>query len=193
MSDEFRSVSVTVQELAKGISKLDQKLSDLKTIVTTINTPTPPPAANDPNKPPAGVTAEGLFQNAFRDYSGGKEELALAEFADYLKYFPESEKAPDAQYYIGQIYDHGKMYKDAVQAFDAVLKYPPNPRAGDAMYMKGVDLMKDGQKTEAAKALKEFIERFPTHGSVLNARGRLRELGVNPPGARPSQRKKGSQ
>ena len=42
---------------------------------------------------PPGVSAESLWLNAFRDYSSGKDELAMNGFNDYLKYFPAAENA----------------------------------------------------------------------------------------------------
>jgi TolA-binding protein len=194
MSGDLGSVQTSFAELNRLVRKLDEKLTDIKTAVTTLNQPqAPPPGATDPSKPqvPAGLSAETLYPTAYRDYSGGKESLALQEFADYLKYFPDTANAPAAQFYMGQIYDHAKQYDDAVQAFDAVLKYPENSRTGDAFYMKGVVLLKAQNKPEALKVFREFVDRYPTHASVVAAKGHIRELTATP--ARSNQKKKGSQ
>lgn len=114
----------------------------------------------------------------------------MMEFTDYLKYFPQSENAASAQYYIGQIYDRAKQYDDAVQAFDAVLeRYPDNPKTPDALYYKGVDLMKGGHRAEAADDFKDFLEQYPTHSLARNAREHLKELGASATSARRTKKK----
>jgi TolA-binding protein len=132
-----------------------------------------------------------LWQNAFRDYSSGRDELAMMEFSDYLKYFPQAENAASSQYYIGQIYDRAKQYDDAVQAFDAVLeRYPDNPKTPDALYYKGVDLMKGAHRAEAADQFRDFLARYPTHSLARNAQGHLKELaGSTPPPVRRTTKK----
>jgi TolA-binding protein len=178
---------------------MDNKLSDISSAVRTLSTPppAPPPAAGTvgasapPPAPPPGVSAESLYQNAFRDYSTGKDDLAMSEFTDYLKYFPQTENAPAAQYYVGLLYDRAKQYDDAVDAFDAVLeRYPDNPKTPDAMYYKGVDLMKGSHRTDAAAEFKEFLARFPTHNLARNAQAHLRELGLSTTPSAPRTRKK---
>ena len=189
-TDELRSLRENVAELSSRFGTLDNKLADISSAVRTLSTPpaVPPPAngAAAVPTPPPGVSAESLYQNAFRDYSTGKYELAMSECIDYLKYFPQTEYAPAAQFYIGIIYDQAKQYDDAVQAFEAVLeRYPDNPKTPDALYYKGVDLMKGGHRTDAAAEFKEFQSRFPTHNLAAKAKEHLRELGLSAAPAAP--------
>ncbi|MEQ1884237.1 MAG: tetratricopeptide repeat protein [Bryobacteraceae bacterium] len=188
LATDTRAVRENVADLSTRLGKLDNKLEDISSAVRTLNTSTsvapPPPAGAPPGTasapaPPPGVSADSLWQNALRDRSSGKDELAMNEFNDFVKYFPMSENAPIAQYYIGDLYDRAKQYEDAVQAFDAVLeRYPENSRTPDALYMKGVDLMKAGRRTDAATEFKDFLERYPTHALAPKAQAHLRELGV---------------
>ncbi|MEQ1948268.1 MAG: tetratricopeptide repeat protein [Bryobacteraceae bacterium] len=188
LATDTRAVRENVADLGARLGKLDNKLEDISSAVRTLNTPTsvapPPPAGAPPGTaagppPPPGVSADSLWQNALRDRSSGKDELAMNEFSDFVKYFPMSENAPIAQYYIGDLYDRAKQYEDAVQAFDAVLeRYPENSRTPDALYMKGVDLMKAGRRTDSATEFKDFLERYPTHALAPKAQAHLKELGV---------------
>lgn len=194
-ADELRSLRENVAELTSRFGTLDNKLADISSAVRTLSTPpaVPPPPAGvaAAPAPPPGVSAESLYQNAFRDYSTGKDELAMSEFIDYLKYFPQTENAPAAQFYIGIIYDRAKQYEDAAQAFDAVLeRYPDNPKTPDALYYKGVDLMKGSHRTDAAAEFKDFLARFPTHNLAAKAQGHLREMGLSAAPAAPRRTKK---
>ena len=154
MSGDLRSVRENVAELVRHMNDMDAKVKDLSDAVRSIQTPIapPPPAAGGAagtaqqatDGPPAGWSAELAYQNAYRDFQGKKDDLALEEFAQYVKYAPQSENAPNAQYYIGMIYFRGQQWADAAKAFDAVLeKYPKNPKTPDAEYMKACALMND--------------------------------------------------
>jgi len=127
-----------------------------------------------------------------RDYSSGKDELAMDEFNQYLKYFAQTENGPSAQFYIGQIYDRAKQYEDAAEAFDAVLeRFAENPKTADALYMKGAALMKAGRRTEAATEFRNFLKRYPNNDLAAKAQANLRTLGLSAPApARPSSARK---
>jgi len=186
-ADDVRAVRENLAALTSRVANLDNKLSDISSAVRTLSQPSAPPpppssgappAAGAAPMPPAGTSAESLWLNAFRDYSSGRDELAMMEFNDYLKYFPTAENAASAQYYVGQLYNRAKMFDDAVQAFDAVLeRYPDNPKTPDAMYGKADALAHGGHKSEAAAEFKEFLARFPTHSLARNAQAQLRDLG----------------
>src|ERR1700676_2413757 len=125
MSEDFRNLRETVNDIGARIGKLDAKVTDLQNMVNVVKAPqvappsspggttgTPPngatsnmpPATSGPVTPPAGLRAESLYSNAYRDYVGGQYDLAMSEFTDYIKYFNETEWAPNSQFYIGNIY-----------------------------------------------------------------------------------------
>jgi TolA-binding protein len=184
-NDDTRAIRESVTALSNRMNALDNKLADISSAIRSAAAaaaPPPPPASADGTPaapaPPPGVSAESLWQNAFRDYSSGKDELAMSEFTDYLKYFPQqTESAAAAQFYIGNIYDRAMQYDDAVQAFDAVLeRYPENPKTPDALYQKGVDLQKAGRKTDALTEYKDFLAKYPSHSLAAHAQEHIREL-----------------
>jgi TolA-binding protein len=186
-ADDVRAVRENLAALSNRVANLDNKLSDISSAVRTLSQPAAPPPPTSGAPPaagaapvaPAGTSAESLWLNAFRDYSSGKDELAMMEFNDYLKYFPAAENAASAQYYVGQLYNRAKMFDDAVKAFDAVLeRYPDNPKTPDALYGKADALAHGGHKAEAAAEFKDFLARFPTHSLARNAQAQLRDLGT---------------
>jgi len=189
-SEDLRAIRENVAALNTRLGSLDNKLADISSAIraSAASAAPPPPGNGAPGAPapPPGLSAETLFQSALRDSSSGKDELAMMEFTDYLKYFPQqTENAAAAQYYIGTLYDRAKQYDDAVQAFDAVLeRYPENPKSPDALYMKGVDLQKAGRKTDAVTEFKDFLTRYSTHSLASNAQQHLRELAPAPRSAK---------
>jgi TolA-binding protein len=186
MSGDFSAVRENVRELGRRITEMDTKLTDLLTAVRTINNPvTPPPPANGvpmaqaKEGPPAGWSAELAYNTAYHDFNSKKDEQAIEEFAQYVKYAPESENAANAQYYIGQIYYRGEQWEDAVKAFDLVLdKYPPNSKTQESQYMKGCALMKAGHNSAAGAEFKNFIAKYKDSPRARDARAHLVELGM---------------
>ncbi len=185
MADDFRSVSTTVAELLRRMGALDTKLTDISSAVRTLSAPPvapPPPTGAQgsiPSGPPPGMSAETSYQTAYRDYNGGKYDLALQEFGEYVKYFPDSANAPSAQYYIGWIYFNGQQYEDAVKAFSAVLDYPENPKTPEALYYKAASLMRAKHPTEAAAAFNQFLRKYPGNEHVAQAHSNLKALGMD--------------
>jgi TolA-binding protein len=191
MSDDFRSVSTNVADLVRRMSALDTKLADISSAIRTLSTPPagPPsaPGATQSQAPagPPVPSADMLWQNARSDYSGGKYDIAIQEYSDYLRYYPDTENAPSAAYYIGYIYYNNMQYDDAVKAFDKVLAMPENQKSAEALYYKAVSLMKqDGHKTEAGVAFKEFVKKYPHSEHLAMAHTFLRNLGLEPRAAK---------
>jgi tol-pal system protein YbgF len=188
-AEELRSTRENLADLSRRLSNLDNKLADISSAVRTLNTPAvapPPPEATTPS----GVSAEALWTKAVKDYTGAKDKLALSEFAEFLKYFPQNPNAAEAQYYMGLIYDHGEQYDDAAQVFTAVVeRYPDSPKAADAMYMKGVEYQKAGSDKEAIAAYRAFVKQYPGHANTAKAQARLRALTAGP-GAKATKKRK---
>jgi TolA-binding protein len=197
MSNDFRSVRENVAELVRRMNDMDGNVKDISSAVRSLAAPqaAPPPvvapgagntAQQVPDNCPAGASADLLYTNALGDYNGKKDETALQEFAQYVKCYKQSANAPNAQYYVGQIYYRTQNWPDAVQAFDAVLEqFPKNSKTADAQYYKACALMNDHKKTDAAKEFRNFIATYSDSPKVKDARVHLRELGMDSPARRP--------
>ena len=111
----------------------------------------------------------------------GKYDIAFQEFSDYLKYFSNTDLAPNAQYYIADIYYRKADYENALMAFDAVLeKFADNPKTPDARYMKAVCLMKLGKNDSAAREFRDIYTLYVTShpDTAAKAKAQLREMGL---------------
>lgn len=190
MSTEFQGVRESVSDLTERMSKIQAQLVDISNTIRTLQAPPAPPsgAAGSPSAaagPPAGISPSQLYESALRDRSGGNLDLAMQGFQEYLKWFSNTELAPNAQFYIGQIqYDRGDL-PGAVQAFDAVLeKFPENNKTADAMYMKGMALLKSGQRTQAAQEFLTVIQKYPNAEVTAKAKAQRKALGLSVPEAK---------
>jgi tol-pal system protein YbgF len=193
MAEDFRAVRESVLDMNTRMGKLDAKMADLQNLVSTMGRPQAPPPGTSPTGdlgtgpttqvptgPPAGMQAGTTYTNAFRDYRSGKYDLALQEFGDYLKYFPKTELAPNAQFYLGDIYYRKGDYESAVPAFDALLEqYSENSKTPDAHFMKGMSLRKMEKRDAAAKEFREVYTKYPDSEVAPNAKEQLKLMGLS--------------
>ncbi|HZT37211.1 MAG TPA: tetratricopeptide repeat protein [Bryobacteraceae bacterium] len=185
LTEEFRSVREAITDMNARLSKLDAKVTDLANAARTIQNPPPAPGSTGgpsgaSGGPPPGASAEATYQAAYRDMTGGNLDLALQEFSDYLKWFPQTDYAPNAQFYIGDIYYRKADLNNAIAAFDAVLeRYSENPKSLDARYMKGLALVQAGKPTAAAKEFRQIVEKYPGTEQAAKAKAQLRSLGYS--------------
>src|SRR5262249_58943331 len=99
-----------------------------------------------------------LFGSAQSVYWAGSYELAIYGFTDYIKSFPKSDKADDAQVLICNAYLTDGKYDKAVEACDiAIRTYPTGDKIPEAYYRKGVALQAlkntDGAREAYAQAI----------------------------------------
>lgn len=187
----FSDLRDTVADLSARMGKLDAKITDLQNSIQLGGSrPSPPasgagggPTAGMPpatGGPPPNMSADTTYSSAYRDYQGGNLDLALQEFTTYLQYFPTTQLAPNAQYYVGDIYYQKGDYEDAVKAFDAVNeKFGDNNKTASAHFMKGRAMVKLGHRDAAAKEFREVATRAADPDLVAKAKAQLREMGLS--------------
>jgi TolA-binding protein len=200
LSNDLRTVQQAVSDLAGVMSRMQAQLTDLGNAVKLINTPPAAPpqqGGSTPGGTPGGpgtaevppIPANALYDNAMRDKGSGKLDLALQEYADYLKWYGNTDYAPNAQFYIGMIHYGQGNYEAAVKYFDMVLeRYQDNNKTPDARLYKGKSLVRmQGHRTEGADEFKELIKRYPNTDSAKLACTELTSLGLRcpPPAAAP--------
>ncbi len=201
-SEDVRTLRDALADLSGRLERIDAKLTDLKNQLQIMQNPPPAPGAitpgtnpqgvagqpgqtttqpGGPTGPPAGISAAQAYTDAFRDKQSGNVDLAYHEFQQYLSYFPNTEYAADAQYYLGEIDYNRHSYKAAIEEFDAVLeRYPDNRRTRDAHLMKGLALAKDGQRTKAMQELHSLIQNFPNSEQARRAQAALHDSSLFP-------------
>jgi TolA-binding protein len=201
MSNEFQAVRVTIDDLGSRLGKLQQNLVDLNQTIKVIQAPpsAPPPAGGTSGPGSASMggspsaNAETIYSSAMRDKNGGNDDLALQGFNEYLRFYGNTEMAPNAQYYIGEVFYNRKDYDNALKAFDLVLeRYPDNNKTLDATYMKGRTLVQMGERSKGADEFRTVVNKAPRSELASKAKAQLASMGlsVNAPAKRAPVRKK---
>jgi tol-pal system protein YbgF len=124
---------------------------------------TPTTATAAPVTPAAaiGTTPRRLYETAYADYTAGQWSLAVQGFETYLKTFPKSDLADDAQYYIGEALAGDSKFKEAVAAYERVVSdYPQSDILPEAYYKVGSTYERLGQPDKARAAYEYAVKHF---------------------------------
>jgi tol-pal system protein YbgF len=140
------------------------------------------PAPVAPVGPAAtGTTPRRLYETAYADYTAGQWTLAIQGFETYLRTYPKSELADDAQYYIGESYSGDSRFREAAAAYERVISdYPQSDILPEAYYKVGITYERLGQPDKARTAYEYEVKNFPETDAGRLARQRLDGLNRRP-------------
>ena len=128
------------------------------------------------SKPPS-LGAEGLYDKAFQLYRGGKFEEARAEFSSYLKRYPKTDLADNAQFWLGECYYSEKKYREAIAAYEKTIKdYPKSDKVSSALLKQGMAFLELGDKTAGKILLKKVVKGYPQSNQAKIARNKLTRI-----------------
>lgn len=180
LSGQIQALNDTMDELKVRLTKLSKQLEDMQTAQQSMaaqQTQAQQQAQAIAQAPAPDV----LYNNALRDYNGAKNELAIQEFNDYIKFYPNTDLAGNAYFYLAEIQFKAGDYQKAVPNYDLVLQnFPSGNKAAAAQLKKGFALLELGKEDEGTQELKHVIQRYPRTNEATQARERLRKLGPAP-------------
>jgi len=128
--------------------------------------------------PPLGALgSEELYNKAMKLLKGGEVGQAILEFEKYIREFPHSELADNAQYWIGEAYYAQKEFSRALMEFQKVLThFPRGDKVPDALYKIALSYLEMGQKEKARAELKKLISQHPGSAPASLARKKMAEI-----------------
>ena len=157
---------------------LDQRLSELaKTAQTAPAVAGTPPAAAVAT-PPVDPQAESAdYEAALKLFRDGNHAGAIAGFKAFLKTYPDSALAPNAQYWVGYSYYALKDYKSSLaQQQKLVAAYPASAKVPDAMLNIAANQIALKNVAGARKTLEELVAKYPGTPAATQASRRLSAL-----------------
>lgn len=116
--------------------------------------------------------AEALKLLEQKDYRG-----SIARFKEFLKKYPKSDYADNAQYWIGEGHYALKEFDQSILEFDAVRrKFPKGDKVPAALLKMGFAFAELGDKVDARLILQELIDRYPQSEEAVKARQKVKTL-----------------
>ena len=178
LSGQIQALNDTMDEIKVRLAKVTKQLEDMQAAQQSLAAQQTQQQAQQQamaQAPPPDV----LYNNALRDYNGGKPDLATQEFSDYIKFYPNTDLAGNCYFYLGEIQFRAANYQQSAQSYDQVLQnFPSGSKAASAQLKKGFALIELGKQDDGVSELRHLIQRYPHAPEALQARDRLRKLGV---------------
>ena len=183
LSEELEAMRLTVQALqAMQQSALaPPPISDPNAPVDPAAPPPAPVVAAPPVPSTAGLSPTRMYETARADYFAGQWASAINGFEAFLRTFPRSEQADDAQLNIAESYYSQNQFPEAIAAYNLVIQnYPGSNSVPTAYYKRGLAQQQAGQ-TDAARASWETVAKsFPDSDEGRLAKQQLSRIGTKP-------------
>ena len=181
LSGQLQALNDSLDELKARLGKVTTQLETMQQTQQTLaaqasqQAQTAAQQQQQLNVPPPDV----LYNNALRDYNGGNVDLAKQEFSDYVKNYPNTDLAGNAYFYLAELAFKAGDYPTAIKGYDQVLQtFPDGTKAASAELKKGLAQIESGQKDAGISTLRHVVQRYPRTNEAMQAKDRLRKLGV---------------
>jgi TolA-binding protein len=175
MGKDLRAIRERVDDTNVRVSNVREEIEALRSSISAAPPPSTISAApTDPNAPPVpvpapttgtpsstlGLSPTRMFDTARADYAAGQWSLAVTGFDAFLKTFPRSEMADDAQFLIGETYYAQNRWMDAISAYTAVIQnYPMGDKVSEAYYKRGLAQERVGDVDAARESWNSVLQR----------------------------------
>ena len=130
-----------------------------------------------------GQTAEVLptekqaYEAAYARFTGADYAGAIGAFQDFVRRYPTSAYAANAQYWIGNAYYMQRDYKNAIAAQETVLSnYGTSPKAPDSMLNIASSYIELKDLKNAKKTMQQLVKKYPASTAGQTAKDRLAAL-----------------
>jgi tol-pal system protein YbgF len=189
LSQELEAVRLSIPQYQQGVPAVMPPSTDPNAPLPVAGAPAaaptapvaPVPTTPAPSLPP-GMSPQRVYDTAWADYTSGQWELCISGFDMYLRTFPRSDLADEAQFYIGECnYADGKN-QEAVQAYTQVItNYPRGQSVAPAYYKRGLAFERLGQIDRARESFEAVIKTFPESDAARLAKQNLDRLNRGKP------------
>jgi tol-pal system protein YbgF len=186
LREKADETNVRLSTMTQEVQALRQSVASMPAPAPTPVSPTgdpipadpaaPPVAGNQPGAgtPPPNISPTQLWDRVYALYTAGQFDLAIEGFQSYIRAFPTSPQADDAQLYIGySLYNAGK-YAEAVTALQRVISsYPQSDSLPAAYYKLGLTYEALKQYQPARSAFETVIKNHSATSEAQLARQAL--------------------
>jgi len=140
--------------------------------------PATPPAVAAPAAPQLDPLVESrTYEAALNHFREANYAGAIAGFKGFLKAYPDSALAPNAQYWVGYAYYTLKDYKSALaHQQKLVAAYPTSAKVPDALLNIAANQIALDNLVGARKTLEELVAKHPGTNAATLASRRLAAL-----------------
>jgi tol-pal system protein YbgF len=129
-----------------------------------------------------GADDQGAYNRAFDALKNSDYTGAIAQFKDFLRTYPHSALADNAQYWLGEGYYVTRDYDDAIASFRTVgEQYPQSRKAPDALLKLGYAQYELRHLADARATLSQVVQKYPGTDAAKLAAERLTKIPLDAP------------
>jgi len=168
-----------IADLGKRVEELEKGAKGMKDYLGLMQTGARKPVQVAEPKPevPKLSPEEALYEETLAVYKSGDLEKAIAGFSDFIKTYPKSDLADNAQFWIGECRMSLKQYEQAILAYQQVIKgYPKGNKVPNAMLRQGLAFQAIKDDTSAKLLFKKLIRNYPQSNEAEIAKKKLESL-----------------
>ncbi len=190
---DIRSDLQAVQQQLLALQELtgqsQQRLSELRSRLSN-PAPAPPPPVDTTTgggAPAATAPATGggggspgpdqMYDLTIQQYRRGSFTTARLGFREFLRLYPNDDRASDALYFVGESFAPENPDSASAVYQDVVKRFPNSPRAPSALYKLGLLAQQRGDKAGARTFFARVMAGYPRSDEANLARDRLQALG----------------
>jgi len=120
---------------------------------------------------------KSAYDAAMEQFKSGDYKAAATALQGFVRQYPESAYAANAQYWLGNAYYAQRDYKNAIAAQEAVVaNYGSSAKAPDAMLNIASNYVELKDSKNARKTLQALVKKFPDTSAAQTAKDRLASL-----------------
>lgn len=117
------------------------------------------------------------YQSAFDRMSQKKTPAAIEAFQTFLHNYPESSYAPNAHYWLAELYGQTHKTPQAIQELNILIKqYPSNAKVPYAMLSLALLHETNGEKALARQQLQQILKQYPDSDVAKFAQKKLQGI-----------------
>lgn len=181
VDNTLKKSSATSGQLTETVAKNEQRLARLENYLN-LESSAKSAAAVAVVAPVAQVKApkelgeEEVYKLGKQAFDQGDSDTAKKHFQEFIKRFPQSERADNAQFWIGELYYREKWYEKAILEYQNVIeKYPKGNKVPAALLKQGLAFQNIGDKANSRLILEDLIKKFPKSNEAKIAREKMKE------------------
>ncbi|WP_420266549.1 tol-pal system protein YbgF [Candidatus Magnetominusculus dajiuhuensis] len=175
-------IEAAMQKKGIAISRPEPVPTQKPPVTSSKEPPTdaPPPPSSEP--PPAQQTSpKAMYDEAMKDFNGGKYKESREKFNRIVKEFPTSSLAASGNFWIGETYFKEGSYEDAILSYDIVVKkYPNSDKVPAAKLKQALAFIEIKDPKPARTILQQIIDDYPHTPEAEQAKKQLQLIGNQP-------------
>jgi tol-pal system protein YbgF len=182
-ADSVRAENNQISKLAETAKKNDERIFRLEQYLNFEESAQKAPAEKPVAKIiPAGktepeLTEDEIYRMAKQAFDQGDSDAARTKFQELIERFPKSERADNAQFWIGEIYYREKWYEKSILEYQKVIEnYPKGNKVPASLLKQGFAFLNLGDTANSRLILQELVKKYPQSNEAKIAKDKLKGL-----------------